>query len=335
MKGKFAIDKKSIFNLGTFIDLLAATVGSALWVIAVDAIVIPNDLLSGGLTGIAILINYILPFLPVSVLIYVFNMPLLIWAWRDINPRFILYTVYAVTIQSIFLETFKNMPSYTGDTMLACLFGGLCAGIGAGLIIRYHGSSGGSDVIGIVIKKRYGYSVGTVGTILNAVIVGLSAIYGLEIAMYTFIFIAVCNIATDKTIEGLSKRYTAIIISEKPEEMKNEIFQRVHRGVTFLDGRGAFSGVRRQIIYCVVNQYELATLKDIIREVDANAFMALSETNEVYGYFYKKGTKNKTNLKELENKVLEDVLAPRTANEVLEAKGKGITEKAPEEQSPR
>ena len=329
------LDKAAIFNRGTLMDFLAIILGSALWVFAVDAIVIPNDLLSGGLTGIAIMINYALPVVPVSIMVYALNIPVLLWAIRDITPRFIVYTVFAVTIQSIFLEAFKNLPSYTGDIMLACIFGGLIAGIGAGLIIRYRGSSGGSDVVGIIIKKRFGYSVGTVGNIVNAVIIGLSSIlYGLEIAMYTFIFIAVCNLATDKTIEGLSKRYSAMIISEKPRELKDEIFQRVHRGVTFIDGSGAFSGVRRQIIFCVVNQYELATLKEIIHDVDPRAFMSLSETKEVYGTFFKKGAKNREELKKLEDEALAEVLAHRTPRDIYYYTPKPL-EKDPDSQSPR
>lgn len=338
MKKSLSFNKKAIFNKVTLLDLLTIIFGSACWVIAVDCLLIPNALLSSGLTGIAIMVNYALPFIPVSVLVYALNLPVLFWAWRDINPRFIAYTVIAITIQSIFLELFLKLPTYTGDIFLACLFGGLIAGIGAGLIIRRGGSSGGSDVIGIVIKKRFGYSVGTVGNVLNAVIIGLSSIlYGLEIAMYTFIFIAVCNFATDKAIEGLSKRYTAMIISNKPEVMKEGIFARIHRGVTFIDGRGAFSGVRRQVIYCVVNQYELATLKEIIRDVDPQAFMTLTETTEVYGAFFHNSIKQRADLKELENQVLADVLAPRTPRDLYDpsyGKGKPI-DKDPESQSPR
>lgn len=338
MKKSLSFNKKAIFNKVTLLDLLAIIFGSACWVFAVDCLLIPNALLSSGLTGIAIMVNYGLPFIPVSVMVYILNVPVLIWAWRDINPRFIAYTLVAITIQSLFLELFLKLPTYTGDIFLACLFGGLIAGIGAGLIIRRGGSGGGSDVIGIVIKKRFGYSVGTVGNILNAVIIGLSSIlYGLEIAMYTFIFIGVCNFATDKAIEGLSKRYTAMIISNKPETIKEGIFARIHRGVTFIDGRGAFSGVRRQVIYCVVNQYELATLKEIIRDVDPQAFMTLTETTEVYGAFFQKSIKHRADVKELENQVLADVLAPRTPRDLYDPSyGKGKTlDKDPDSQSPR
>ena len=203
------------------------------------------------------------------------------------------------------------MPSYTNDVLLACIFGGLIAGVGAGLIIRRRGSSGGSDILGIVIKKRYSFSVGTVGIAFNALVIGASVfLYGLEIAMYTLIFIFVCNFATDKTIEGLSKRYTAFIITEKPEEMKKEIFQSVHRGLTFIHGTGAFSGIRRNIIYCVINQYELANLKDILHNVDPNAFMTLTEAKDIYGSFRRKGAYNLESLKALEQEELDRVLAP-------------------------
>ncbi|MDO4541505.1 MAG: YitT family protein [Bacillota bacterium] len=337
---KVNINKDAVFSRATALDLLAIALGSSFWVISTICFVMPNSLLSSGLTGIAIMLNYAWPVLPVSAVVYALNIPVLIWARKEINLRFILYTVYAVTLQSIFLEAFKYFPTYTGDTMLACIFGGLIGGVGAGFVIRRRGSGGGSDVIGIVIKKRYGYSVGTVGNIINAFIIGLSSIlYGLEIAMYTFIFIGVCNFATDKAIEGLSKRYSAMIVSEKPREMKDEIFQRIHRGVTFIDGSGAFSGVRRQIIFCVVNQYELATLKDIIYEVDPHAFMSLAETKEVYGTFFQKSAKHREDVKKLEDQALAQVLAPRTPRDLYEygkqAKKTGPPQKDANEQSPR
>ncbi|MEG0873716.1 MAG: YitT family protein [Clostridiales bacterium] len=312
MKASLKIDKGEIFNRSTLLDLIAIIVGSALWVIAVDAIVMPNGLLSGGFTGIAIMLNYKFSFFPVSLVVFLMNIPILLWAFKEINLRFVCYSLLGVTLQSIFLELFKGMPSYTNNVLMACIFGGLIAGLGAGLIIRRRGSSGGMDVLGIVIKKRYAFSVGTVGTAFNAVIIGVSSLlYGIEIAMYTFIFIAVCNYATDKTIEGISKRYTAMIICEKPDEMKMAIFQRIHRGLTFIHGTGAFSGVRRQIIYCVVNQYELATLKQVIYDIDDKAFMTLSETTEVYGSFKKKGAMSLEALKAVEQENIEDILAPR------------------------
>lgn len=308
---KFQVKKEDFINRATFLDLICIIIGSVLWVIAVDAIVIPNNLLSGGLTGIAIMVNYGFPVLPVSVLVYVLNIPILLWAIKDISPRLIFYTIVAITLQSVMLELFKHMPSYTNDVLLACIFGGLIAGVGAGLIIRRRGSSGGSDILGIVIKKRYSFSVGTVGIAFNALVIGASVfLYGLEIAMYTLIFIFVCNFATDKTIEGLSKRYTAFIITEKPEEMKKEIFQSVHRGLTFIHGTGAFSGIRRNIIYCVINQYELANLKDILHNVDPNAFMTLTEAKDIYGSFRRKGAYNLESLKALEQEELDRVLAP-------------------------
>lgn len=207
------------------------------------------------------------------------------------------------------------MPYYKGDVMLAAIFAGVLGGIGGGVVIRRSGSSGGTDIIGIIVKKKWGYSVGTVGLVFNLFVLAACAfLYGLEIAMFTVIFIAICSMATDKAIQGISKRYTAMIITSKPNQMKIAIFNRLHRGVTFIHGKGAFSGDQKDIVYCAINQYELAALKDILYTIDPNAFMTITETTEIYGHF--RNTFKETTMltaEEMENNALNDVLGAYSA----------------------
>lgn len=309
------IQRQSIFNKNTLFDLAAITVGSFFWAFALRALIVPNGLLSGGFAGIAIILNNFWPAIPLSIAIYVLNIPALLWALKELNRRFLFYTVFAVTIQALFLALLKNIPYYNGDIMLAAIFAGVLGGIGGGVVIRRSGSSGGTDIIGIIVKKKWGYSVGTVSFVFNIFVLGACAfLYGLEIAMYTIIFIAICSMATDKAIQGISKKYTAMIITRHPDLLKTAIFDRLHRGVTFLHGKGAFSGDQKDIVYCAINQYELAMLKDMLYTIDPDAFMTITETTEIYGHFRNKVKETAMlSAAEVENNALNDVLEPYTA----------------------
>lgn len=307
---------QSIFNKNTLFDLTAIAVGSFFWAFALRALIVPNGLLSGGFAGIAIILNNFWPAIPLSIAIYVLNIPVLLWALKELHKRFLFYTIFAVTVQALLLALLKHIPHYSGDIMLAAIFAGVLAGVGSGIIIRRSGSSGGTDIIGIIVKKKWGYSIGTVSFVFNFFVLGVCAfLYGLEIAMYTIIFIAICSMSTDKAIQGISKKYTAMIITLHPEQLKTAIFDRLHRGVTFLHGKGAFSGDQKDIVYCAINQYELAMLKDILYTIDPDAFMTLTETTEIYGHFRNKVKETAMlSAAEMENNALNDVLEPYTAH---------------------
>jgi uncharacterized membrane-anchored protein YitT (DUF2179 family) len=303
----------AFFNKNNLFDVAMVTIGSVLWVVALVALLVPNALLSLGFTGVAIIINYFLSFLPISVLIYLMNVPCIILAWKELDKRFLFLTLYAVTLQSVLMEVLKNMPSYIGDPMLVAIFAGVLGGLGSGIVIRRGGSGGGTDILGVIVKKRWGYSVGTFSLAFNICVISLGAVlFGLEIAMYTVIFIAVCSFMTDKAIAGMGKKYTVMIVTAYPENVKNAIFDRLHRGVTFLKGKSAFSGDQKDVIYCAINQYELAVLKDMIYTIDPDVFMTISETTEIYGHFRsRKG--DAITAHELENSFVEAAQEPVSA----------------------
>lgn len=304
---------RKYINKNFWFDLLMMSIGSVMWVAGVLVFTLPNGLLSIGFTGVSMVINYFVPVAPISVLVYVLNAPVIFLAIKELNKRFLFWTFYVVTFQSILLEVMKNVPTYTGDVLLAAIFAGVVGGLGSGLIIRRGGSGGGVEIIGIIVKKKWGYSVGTVSMIFNVCLVCCCGfLFGVEAAMYTIIFIALCAIMTDKAIAGLGKKYTAMIITEFPEKMKDVIFDRLHRGVTFLHGRSAFSGSRKDVIYCAINQYELATLKDMIYTIDPNVFMTITETTEIYGHF-RSQKEAVLSAAQIETGVVEDAQKPVSA----------------------
>lgn len=269
-------------NRTVLIDLLLISLGSVLWVLAINGLIRPNGFLSSGLTGLVILFDYFYP-LPVGAIVFILNIPILIWAWKVLNRRFVAYTLYSSVLISLLIDLTANMPGYNGDPFLAAVFAGLIGGVGGGVIIRRRGSGGGLDVVGIIIKKKMGYSVGTVGNAFNITLIAVSAlIFDLEVAMYTIIFILCTNFAVDKAIAGLSKKYTVMIISQKPDEVKEAIFTHTYRGVTFLHGHGAYSGQEKTVLYCVLNQYDLASLTEALAKVDPGALMTAMESSDIF-----------------------------------------------------
>ena len=303
---------KGFLNRDTFFDLFMIFVGSILWVVALICLIVPSGLLSVGFSGISILITNFVP-IPLSVVVYALNVPFMLWAWKELRKRFLFYTIFTLTLQSILMEIVEFLPVYNGDIMLSAIFAGVIGGFGSGIVIRYGGSGGGVEVIGIIVKKRLGFSVGTVGMVFNVVVVSLCAfLYGLELAMYTIIFIAVFSVATDKAIAGMGKNYTAMIITSKPDELKEAIFDQVHRGVTILKGKSALSGDHRDILYTAVNQYELVQLKDIVYDIDPKVFITIHETSEIFGHFRKKNKVSLT-VAQVDNFRVEDVQRPVAA----------------------
>lgn len=268
----------------SIIDVLLIIIGSVFIALSFNVFVIPNNLVSGGIGGLAIITNHFIG-LSVGLLILLYNIPIMIWARKELNPRFIIYTIIAVALQSLFLEYIKP-EAYTNDVLLASIFGGILVGVGGGIIIRQYGSSGGVDVIAIVLRKKLGFSIGTVSSIANLFVISLAAlVFGLEPAMYTVISFLVSGLAIDLVQEGLNKKHTAMIVSNHSPEIKEAIMSRLHRGVTLAHGSGGFEKTEKDIIFCVVNQFELAGLKELVTSIDTNAFMTISETTEVLGRF--------------------------------------------------
>ncbi|MDD4751646.1 MAG: YitT family protein [Desulfitobacteriaceae bacterium] len=268
-----------------FTDISQIVVGSVFIAVAYIVFIIPNNLLAGGVSGLAIITNHFTGF-SVAVLILLYNIPIIIWARKELRFRFIIYTIIAVTLQSLFLALLQDLSPYQNDILLASIFGGILTGIGSGIIIRHYGSSGGADVIAIVLKKKLGISVGTVSFIASLIVISLAGlIFGLEPAMYTLVSLFVVGQTIDFVQEGFNKKRTAMIVSDKSQEIKNAIISQLHRGVTLIHGTGGFANVKKDVIFCVVNQFELARLKEIVLGLDKNAFMTISETSEVLGMF--------------------------------------------------
>jgi len=271
-----------------FFKYLFLFIGSILTAIGLEIFLIPNNIIDGGVIGISIMLSYLSNY-PLGMFIFFLNIPFLVLGYRHIGKTFVLSTLFSISSLSVWVSILHPIPGLTEDLMLAAVFGGIIVGIGVGLIIRYGGSLDGTEIIAIILDKRTGFSVGEIVMFFNLFILSSAGlIFGWDKAMYSLIAYFIAFKMIDITIEGLEETKAAMIISEKSELIAEKVMARLGRGVTFLNGRGGYSGEERAVLYLVVTRLEIAKLKNIIDEIDDSAFVTISEVHEVMGGRIKK-----------------------------------------------
>jgi uncharacterized membrane-anchored protein YitT (DUF2179 family) len=170
------------------------------------------------------------------------------------------------------------------DPILAALFAGIICGVGVGVILRSIGSTGGVDILAVYVNQKFGFRPGSVTFFFNAMVLVLGAyFFGLEVALYTLIYVFTSSRVLDAVLTGFNQRMSTMVISEKTDEMAKQIFNKVNRGVTFLKGKGAYTGKERDVIFTVTTLTELPKLKDVIFSIDPGAFVVVNNTLEVLG----------------------------------------------------
>lgn len=258
-------------------------VGSFIYAFAINGLYIPHSLLSGGVTGIAMIFNYIFKW-PISVTVIILNIPLFIGGYLQISKRFAYLSILGIFSVSLFLMITKGWAVEVESTMVASIFGGILAGTGTGIVLKNQGSLGGTDILSVLINKYFSFSIGGISTAFNTIVLALAAFqFNLELAMYTMISIFVSSKALDAIQEGFNRRKTILLVSDHSQELAQNLFQNVQRGITFFNGEGAYTGQQKKIIYMVVRITELAKVKDIVRKTDPNAFMSIIDTKETEG----------------------------------------------------
>lgn len=247
---------------------------------------IQAHLLTGGLSGVALIIYY-LTGIPVGMQNIVYNLPIIYLAYRVFGRLYAVDTILGTVLLSVIWDATAFLQSavhITGDTMLNAIFGGVLAGIGFGLIFRSNANTGGLDVVGAVVKKFWSIDVGTVIFVLNFVIVlGSSFIFSLEEALYTLVSIYVTAELTNRVAAGLNREKSIMIVSPRAQEICNDILANVHRGVTIIEGKGGFAREQKEILFVVVRLTQVSRVKTIVDHYDSEAFMIVSNTSEVSG----------------------------------------------------
>ncbi len=257
--------------------------GELLNAVAFQALIVPTRLLSGGVVGASMLLNQLYG-LPIGLQTLIYNIPIFALGYRFLGRRFVVLSILGVALFSVLLDNIHIVP-VTHDLLLAAVFGGVLTGIADGLILRAGGSTGGFDIIGLIVSKRSGFSVGQVFLVFNALIIVLAALVNnLELAMYTLIMQFVSARVVD-TLQAAAPRRVALIISPKNEGIAERILSEMNRGVTYLDGGGAYTDVPLRILMCVITRYELTELHQIVSAVDPAAFTVILEASDVVGRF--------------------------------------------------
>lgn len=275
------IDKKTI---GTIVfNLLLIFVGSVLCALAVKGILIPKQFLAGGLTGLSLLIHYVAPGLPVGLIYFLLNIPLVVVGWLFVGRRFLLYSLAGVAIYSAVM--FWPYTVFTiEDMILSALTAGIITGVGSGIILKSLGSAGGLDILTVILFKKFSIRPGMFVLAFNSMLMILALMrIPMEMVLYTLIYLYVSTHFMNFVLIGLSQRKAVMIISPKWEEISCEIMSRLQRGVTVVRGRGGYTGSEVHILYSVITFTELSRFKEMIRKIDPDAFVVVTETLEVMG----------------------------------------------------
>ncbi len=259
--------------------LLGAVIAS----VGLEIFLIPNQVIDGGVVGISIMLGYI-THLPIGLFIFFLNLPFLTIGYKQIGKSFAIATLFSITILSIMVSVLHPIPGLTKDLLLATVFGGLILGIGVGIIIRYGGSLDGTEIVAIIFDKRTGFSVGEIVLFFNLFILSSAGlVFGWDRAMYSLLAYFIAYKMIDITIAGLDEAKAALIISDKSEEIAKVLLARLGRGVTCLEGKGAYTGESKTILYSIISRLEISKLKTIISEIDDKAFVVITDVHEAMG----------------------------------------------------
>jgi uncharacterized membrane-anchored protein YitT (DUF2179 family) len=273
----------------TALDYLVITLGVVIFNLSLNWFLIPNQIAAGGLSGVAVLLNARLGW-PVGPVFLALNVPLFLAGWRFLGGgAFVTRTLYATTLVGALVDPMAALAKpLTHDAVLATVYGGLVGGFGIGLVYRYRGSTGGTDIIALLVNRFTGISVGLGQLLADGVIVLASGIVlNLQLALYALIAIYLSTKVLDGVLEGFSNMRLAHIISDDPEPIIRAVLFKLNRGATILEGRGAYTRQDRQILLVAITQREISQLKEIVAEVDPEAFIIIGNAAEVLGHGFK------------------------------------------------
>lgn len=264
------------------------TIGASLMGVGLEIFLVPNNVIDGGITGISIMLSYVTSW-KLGLFLFLLNIPFFFLGYKQIGKTFAISTLYGIIVLSIATTVLHPVPAFTQDILLASVFGGIILGIGVGMVIRYGGSLDGTEILAILFNNKLPFSVGEIIMFFNLFILGSAGfVFSWDRAMYSLIAYFVAYKTIDITITGLDESKSVWIISDKAMEIGDAIMNRLGRGVTFLNGEGAYSGDQKKVIFCVINRLEEAKLKDIVTDNDENAFLAVADIAEVRGGRFKK-----------------------------------------------
>ena len=281
MKSKFRI----------ILDYFFILIGCALMGMSLVLFLSPNKIAAGGVSGLSVVINHLFN-LPIGLTMLVFNIPLFLIGLKILGKRFGIRTLFGMIAFSLFTDFFNNvfhLPAVTEDPLLASLYGGLLLGIGLGIVFKVNGSTGGSDIVAQIFSQKRLMTAGNTFILIDFLVISIAGFCfkGVEYALWGFIALYISSKVIDVIIAGLGYAKASLIISDKSEEIKDLIFDKMNRGVTFLKSEGAYSRKGRDVILCIVSRREVSKLSEIVKSTDPDAFVIIQEVHQVLGKGFK------------------------------------------------
>lgn len=278
------------------LDILYDMAGGAVFAVGLGCFVGPAQIAPGGVSGLSIIINYLMD-IPVGTMNLAINIPLLLLAWRFLGRRFTLKTLRSVFIQSLMIDLCALwLPVYTGERIMAALFGGVAIGMGLAPVFMRGSTTGGTDVVSRLIQLRFRHlSIGKLlfGVDLMVLLLSTAVFRNIETGLYGMICIYTSNRILDGILYGLDTGKVVLVISGKYREIAGTVMERLERGATFLHGSGAWSGEEKRVLLCAVRANQCFRVEEIVRSIDPDAFLIVMEANEIAGEGFRPITSEK------------------------------------------
>lgn len=275
---KFKDNIKDIFLI--FLGCFIASLG-------VNLFLVHAKLLSGGVTGIALILEYTLK-IPAGISVLIINIPLIILSYKKLDKCFTIYTTIGMLSLSLSLIITKPLSYFINmdhDLLIFCIYGGVLCGIGYGLVFLRHGSTGGTDIITMLIRRKYSnFNIGSLGFSISLTIIIIGAIiFGLPQALYTIISLFTQSVVLDKMLKGFNSRKLLLILTCKENEIIEYVIKDLNRGITSLFAEGEYTHNKKKMLYCIVSSHQMVELKTAVHKIDPNAFITIIDTSEVRG----------------------------------------------------
>lgn len=270
----------------TVLDFIVITIGSAVYALAFDIFLDPNNIAPGGASGLAMVINRYLTFLPIGTLVIIINAPLFLMGLRTEGRGFLIKSLYGTLASSVLIDLFSGLYRYTDDALLAAICGGVLMGSGLGLVFARSATTGGSDIAARLLTHKFpGLSVGRLMLAVDACIIGFAALTfkHINFALYALITVYISSIVIDKILSGTDSARVAYVITKHTDEMVKAIDRELDRGATLINGEGSYTGEPTKIVLCAIKRRQIADLKKVAREIDPRSFVIIMDAHEVVG----------------------------------------------------
>lgn len=269
--------------------IIATIIGALIMAAGVALFLLPNQLSSGGVSGIATIIYYFLK-VPMGTSIIAINIPIFLIAIYKLGKRIFINSLVGTACLSIFIDLIDKLEPLTNDRLLACIYGGILVGLGTGIVLKYNSSTGGSELFSQIVKSyNNNMPMGTILIIIDVIVVGLNMIFfkEFEIGLYSAIGIYIVGKIVDIVFEGIYFTKMFLIVSEKSEEIAQEIGKQIKRGTTGIYGKGMYTGENKLVLMCAASRGDVARIRTLAKEIDQKCFIIITNSREVLGEGFK------------------------------------------------